>query len=356
MKLFLKIFLCMVCAMFLMSAKAFAADAESAKVELAKTNQEMNISVASTMKEFKSKLKYKDFDFGTKKELIMPINMDKSGQLLIFYEDDPFKSKKFEEIIITVCADKACTQVMEEMYIYPDRSEDYRNVTIKKAGKYYVKFTITGRKGYKGSISVPLAFLLIPGGTRAIKSGTEYVAYQDRDLNDRYYKVTANKDTLFSISISMYDYDYGHIWLQLLDSDKKALSDMDEVEIFDSEASISYAVPKGTYYIKVHTGAGLYSISQTATAVKNKSGSSKSTAFALSLDDPSITESFLITDKAKTEHWYKVTLASKKTLQVFVTENLSGSTKVEVIDSKGKVIGTASRNILVTNYLFFSRN
>lgn len=263
------------------------------------------------------------------------INIEKEGVLLISIAAGD--SSSYYSFKISVSSDSSFKNTLGTIYLFDDEEGKNKTFKIDKAGKYYVKFEVTKRYDASGEIIFPVAFNFIPAGTRNVEVGQEYIAFQESGYGDIYYKVTVNKAGLLTAVITP-DAASGYVYFTLLDKNKKELSKEEYVYHKDGKYEYSYAVAKGTYYVKVKTSTGGYLIGFEAKAITDKGGASKSKATAIKVGGSAVNGICLATDKTSVVDWYKFNLSSSKNVKITIDYIADGKVTFEILDSKGKTL------------------
>jgi hypothetical protein len=212
---------------------------------------------------------------------------------------------------LTIYSDEECTKSINY--------STYSNTAIiPSKGTYYFKFTATDYNEEKPVDGYYFSFAsrFIGGADRTLTNKTWTMAGNTDTSKPIYYKVTTAKTGSLTIDIES---EYS-TRITLLNSKKKAISD--EAYVYTSDAKACFAVPKGTYYLKVSGSSDLYRIKSTFKAVTDSSGTTKAKAKKLTAGKA---VNGLVTpgEKAGKVDWYKVSLSKSQTVDITFTGNVS---------------------------------
>ncbi len=292
---------------------------------------------------------YYEINFPDEEEtIIMPIELsDKGGLYLTMGEQDT----NYYSLSATLFKDEACTEkVGYSANLFSGDVTDTQDFIIDEAGTYYFKFEAS-KKRDTGTISFLLQLRLLSGEDQELTKDEVIFSYQDYECPDVTYKIVVDTAGLLTLTLGT-DNEYGFSGkVQLLNKDKKALSTAtsvyatqnDDGEYGDVEKS--YAVAKGTYYVKVDTSRKIYGIMYSFSEVKDSAGTKKDKAKALKLGGSAIKGICTATEKTSNVDWYSFKLTSSKSIVITVGSKLDGKLKVEILDSKGKTLWYGSHTI-----------
>ena len=292
---------------------------------------------------------YYELSFPDEEETItMPVELsDKGGLYLTMEEQDT----NYYSVSATLYKDEACSEkVGYSAYLFSGDVTDTQDFIIEEAGTYYIKFEMS-KKRDTGTISFLLQLLLFSGEDQELTKDESIFSYQDYDCPDVTYKIVVDAAGLLTLTLGA-DYEYGFNGkVQLLNKDKKALSTATYVNASQTEdgeygdVEKSYAVSKGTYYVKIDTSRKIYGIMYSLSAVKDTAGTKKDKAKALKLGGSAVKGICTATEKTSNVDWYSFKLTSSKSVVITVAAKLDGKLKIEILDGSGKTLWFGSRTI-----------
>lgn len=267
------------------------------------------------------------------KDEIVPVKIQKKGSieiLLSYYSDE-----EYGHLQVELFSNKSCTKKLGTALIsYEDDSEpSNESYYIPEAGTYYMKFS---RNKFTNAGIGAFGILLFDGSNKTLTNKKEVISYSDSNNKDIYYKIVAPKDGYITTTNS-FNTSSGFANITLMNSKKKAISE----ELYVSSTNqytTCHAVKKGTYYIKVSSRAGIYSMEYQFTGVTDKGGASKATATTVKKGGSAVKGMIAATDKVSNADWYKVTLSKKQKVSFEITGNCSGRITMEVIPASGGTI------------------
>jgi hypothetical protein len=203
---------------------------------------------------------------------------------------------------------------------------------IPTKGTYYLKFSVRNSQGEipEDGFLFSLSFQFVDGGNRVLKNKIWSAVGIPRVGDEVYFKVTTAKAGSLSLNIE----SDSSVYITLLDSSKKEISE----EVYDSsiDGKISFAVEKGTYYIKARTYTDYYRLRYTLKSVTKTSGTTKVKAKNLT-KGKLYNGLFTATDKKGAVAWYKITL--NKTQPIKITYKGSVSSGYITLKFFGNGIG-----------------
>lgn len=280
--------------------------------------------------------------------MVMPINISDKGGLFITLGED---NTNYYSLDVNLYSDEACTKkVGSTVYLFSGDVTKTKNITIDKSGLYYMQFNLS-KKSDTGTISFLMQLALVSAEDQTLTQDEINFSYQDYDKPDTTYKIVVEATGLVTLTLGT-DYEYGFSGkVQLLDKDKKALSTAtsvyasknDEGEYNDVQRF--YAVNKGTYYVKVDTGNGMYGIQYGFSEVKDASGAEKAKAKAIKLGGSAVKGMCATSDATSKTDWYSIKLTNDKKIVITVNSKVDGKLKFEILDSKGRTLWYGSRTI-----------
>ena len=306
---------------------------------------EFKANYINTKKDLDKELFYYDVYFdSTYNELVMKVIIDKAGALNVNLGD---YHSDYSSLKATLYKDADCTeQIGYSAYRYPDETGGDRVINIPKAGEYFMKFEVIKRYDGPDTLSFPVTLLLIQGNKTA-KVGVDYIAYQDYDSGKIRFKLKVEKAGNITFNIKPEDTRYAYAYTTLLNSKKKAITEKqyNSVTNKDGDLQFTYSVAKGTYYIEVDTSVGAYIANWKFKEVKDKSGASKSKATNLKIGGKAVKGIVTPTDKTSKVDWFKFKLTASKKIKITLNYDTVGKLKVEVCNSKGKVLIGGDRTV-----------
>jgi hypothetical protein len=272
-------------------------------------------------------------------EVIFPMTISQKGILncaSVYLDSNPTTSYGD----FGIYSDAACTNPIDY------NTYDYLAV-IPKKGTYYFKFSVSDYSDEKpeDGYYFGLSSNFLSGADRALKDKTWSIAGSEAK-KPIYYKITTTKAGSLTINLES---DYSNT-ITLLNSSKKAISD--ETTYYSTDSKASYAVGKGTYYVKVTSNSDLYRIKSTFKAVTDTSGTTKAKAKKLPAGKAS-KGLVLTSDKAGKVDWYKFTLTKSQTVDItFLGDVSSGVISLELYGSGVSGSVTSSINTVDSDQSF----
>lgn len=282
------------------------------------------------------------------KIIIMPVELsDKGGLYLTMGEEDT----NYSMLTATLYKDEACSEkVGYSANLFSGDVTDTQDFIIEEAGTYYIKFEVS-KKTDTGTIAFLLQLLLFSGEDQELTKDEVIFSYQDYDCPDVTYKIVVDTAGLLTLTLGT-DNEYGFSGkVQLLNKDKKDLSTATSVYASQNDEGgyndleKSYAVSKGTYYVKVDTSRKIYGIMYSFSAVKDSAGTKKDKAKALKLGGSAVKGICTATEKTSNVDWYSFKLTSSKSIVITVDSKIDGKLKIEILDSKGRTLWYGSKTI-----------
>lgn len=275
--------------------------------------------------------------------MILPVNIIAKGGLFVsLFADD----MNYGSLIVTLYKDNECKQKYgNSVYLFDDKNSSSKDLLIENGGTYFMKFELSKKKD-SGAITFQMQLDYVSSEDKELTIEETSLQYQTYDSSDITYKVVAETSGLLTLTMNS-DAETGlSAKLQLLDKDKKALTDEKYSSIKKEEGLKKYyVVSKGTYFIKVKISCGMYGISYDVNEVKDKSGTSKSKAAVIKMGGSAIKGMCTITDKTTKEDWFKFTLTSDKSIKITLKHVIDGKLKVDILDSKGDSLWYGSRTM-----------
>lgn len=275
---------------------------------------------------------------GTDSELVMPITLDAKGKLFITAALGNQTERMTPDV--QLFTDASCT---EEIYI----SYSSSFAEIPKKGTYYLKFSVHDSTTIYDSTAIPVdsyqfAFgsVFMSGANRTLKNKVEVCSSFEDYNTPVYYKVTVSKPGTITFTV---DSEYSN-YVTLCNSKKKAISE--ETSSTSVNGKFTYAVAKGTYYVKVKTSSDYAFVKSSVKAITDTAGATKAKARKLSVNGSKKTGLVLATDKTKKVDWFKFTNPKKQKITVYFKGAINtGKVEIEFFDSKGESFGTKQFSI-----------
>lgn len=203
------------------------------------------------------------------------------------------------------------------------------------AGTYYLKLS---RTDAATTAKYELAAGNVNGEAKTLVQNKPVLGFSKNGTKSTYYKIVAGSASRLDIETILAS-KTGTAYITLCNSKKTAISNQLSIS---GNGSAHYAVKKGTYYVRVSTGSGLYEMNRKMAAVSTKAGATKAQARLLSKGGNSVKAKGLMTinDTAKKIDWYKVKLTKKQSVSFQIAGDCFGTISMEIIPAKGKLYGT----------------
>lgn len=237
------------------------------------------------------------------KEAVFPVTFTQKGLFICSYEYiDTNPSTSYGDF--EIYSDEECTQEI--------RYSSYNGyAAIPSKGTYYLKFSVSdyGDEVPEDGYLFSFACQYIGSGDRALKDKTWSAVSVASSSDEILFKVTAAKAGTITLGIEA----DSSVYVTLLNSSKKEISE--EAYYSSNNGKVSFAVAKGTYYIKARTYTDYFRIKYTFKAITETSSTTKAKAKALTkgkLYSGLVTA----TDKNGTVDWYKITLTKSQPVKI----------------------------------------
>lgn len=258
--------------------------------------------------------------------VVVPITLNEKGRLYYLYD---FKNEYQDQksYYCDIYTDVTCTQ-MADYYNY---NTYYGELNVAKPGIYYVKFSVMDTTAWPDDYNYfNFSSFYINSRNETLTSGKQVVtAFLGYD-NAIYYKVKVSESG--SISFNMQADAGGNVIL--CNSKKKGISNV--CKSSDKNHTFTFAVSKGTYYLKVTTSSYYAYVMQTFKEIMDESGTSKQKAKTLRLGGDKVRSLALSTEKSGKTDWFKFTNDKKRKIIVDVIGTVScGGLKIDFYDTKG---------------------
>lgn len=207
---------------------------------------------------------------------------------------------------------------------------------VPKAGTYYIKISKTCLSK-EGDSFIGAAFAFVSGANTTIQNKSKLVTCIMDYKTPYYYKVTVAKTTELTFSVT------GEYFIKAALCNSKKTAITEETYISASETAnkkLIYAVPKGTYYLRIKSSQGFIGTTATFKAMTSAAGTSKSQAGILKVNGKTKSILVLPAESTKRVYYMKFTNPKKQTINLNVISNFSsGRMQLEFIDSKGDSYG-----------------
>lgn len=257
---------------------------------------------------------------GYNRDVIIPVKVKTKGvlayALAASYKDD---------VYYQLYKDKKCTKS-----IYTSKNVAY----LDKAGTYYIKVAKYDLAD-EGESQFAIAAGFISGANAVLKNKTNLLSVAFGTDSYVYFKFTVNTKSKIAVKVEA---DYSK-YVTLCNSKKTAITN--EEYISSAEPKAVYAVPKGTYYIRVKAVESLLSITPTFTPIKSVAGPSREKAGTLKMNGKTQNIAILPGDSKKTYYYLKFYNPKNQKVYLNVTSDItSGKMKLDFYDTKKTSFGT----------------
>lgn len=244
-----------------------------------------------------------------KGEIVIPVQIPGKGGLDVAYAATIYQQGyAYGNMYIGCYYDVACTRQVPGFYDSIATSTSGNDIAFPAAGTYYFKVKSYG----DGPQILYFAAAFASGANRTIKSKQTTAIYSNNSNEWVYSKFKATKTGYIAVAAAeLADYP-SNIYVKLTDNKKKACSEQTAL----NNKYVYYGVQKGkTYYIATKSYAEFYNLYVKQTAVKEKSGSSKSKA--KTIKKGKTVKGVQIANKKKSgTDWYKFYLPSRKNFKI----------------------------------------
>ncbi|WP_312368856.1 pre-peptidase C-terminal domain-containing protein, partial [Lachnoclostridium sp.] len=264
------------------------------------------------------------------------------GALIINVADT--QDTKYSMVTLTIFSDvQKKTKVGSVTRFYGDK-ETQKTIEIPKDGTYTVTYELS-RRNEPQEISFHVTYSEVLNKDQTLKKGETVVGYLSSDLKETLYKITIEETGYISVKMET-DSPYGSIaYMSILDSKKKELEKEEYVNV-QRKDTMYYGVKKGTYYIKVRSSVGIYSISYSFQKVKDNGAAKKADATALSLGGKAKSGVILADSKDTTAEWFKFTLKESTKIAINVSGNTNNTMRFEM---ESDSVNFIFNNLKITN-------
>ncbi|MCR5791959.1 MAG: hypothetical protein K6G65_02210 [Lachnospiraceae bacterium] len=258
-------------------------------------------------------------------QAVFPINLSKKGTLLYQLGSGAGLNGSTGKIKAQFYSDASCTKSIGDAVLLNVSTQDtfsaLTNLAVNAAGKYYLKIMMVDTVPSKTTYSIVISALAFSSEDTALTS--KFVAsYTGTESRVTYHKVVVKKDSYITTEFENYSTKNGQrtsgeVKTVLCNSKKKAMSKTAIVDVpAEGTGLVTYAVKKGTYYIKV-AGNGIYRTKGKVTAVKDQGAHKISKAKKYTIGK-TVKGLLLQQDKVSTADYYKFTLKKTKKLSMIL--------------------------------------
>lgn len=235
---------------------------------------------------------------------------------------------KYSMLTITVYSDaQKKTKIGSATRFYGDKEATQKTIDIVKDGTYTVTYELS-RRNEPQEISFDVTYYEVLNKEQALKSGKAATGYLSYYQKEALYKVIIEETGYISVNLKSDD-DYASAYLTFLDSKKKEIQKEEYVNA-SKDNTMYYGVKKGTYYIKVKSSMGIYSISYSFQKMKDNGATTKEKATALKVGAKASTGIILADSKETTADWFKFTLKESTKVSIKVSGNTNNTIRFEI--------------------------
>lgn len=245
-----------------------------------------------------------------KGEFVIPIKIANKGILQLGLEEG-FPVGDKTHVYATMYKDAACKKSMNQ--------STYGFVDIPAKATYYLKLEVTDYNESQASLyPFGISLNFASGVDKVAKNKTWMTAGLTDYKVPIYYKVTVTKPSKITIETD----GLSGRQITLCNSKKKAISEEGYSSTILSE-KIVYAVPKGSYYVKLTSSGKLLRTKITYASASDASGSTKAKATTLKLNAAAKKGIVTTADKTSKVDWYKFTLTKSSTVNLLFKGDVS---------------------------------
>jgi hypothetical protein len=248
------------------------------------------------------------------------------GALIINIADA--QDTKYSMVTLTIYSDAQKKTRVGYVSRYYGDLETQKMIEIPKDGTYTVTYELS-RRNDPQEISFNVNYCEVPNKDQTLKKGESVVGYLSYNLKETLYKINIEETGYIGVKMET-DNPYGGVaYMSILDSKKKEL-EKEEYANVQRKDTLYYGVKKGTYYIKVRSSIGIYTISYNYQKIKNKKTTKKADATALSVGGKAISGVVLADSKDTTAEWFKFTLKESTKIAINVSGNTNNTIRFEI--------------------------
>lgn len=263
------------------------------------------------------------------------------GALIVNIADT--QDVKYSMLTITVYSDvQKKTKVGSVTRFNGDKVTE-KILDITKDGTYTVVYELS-RRNDPQEISFDVTYSEVLNKEQTLKNGEATYGYLSYNLKETLYKVTIEETGYISLNMQS-DYQYATAYVTLLDSKKKELEKEAYVNVTKKD-TMYYGVKKGTYYVKVRSSMGIYSVSYSFQKVKDNGATKKEKATALKLGGKATSGVILADSKETTADWFKFTLKESTKIEIKISGNTNNSIRFEI---ESDSVNFLWNNLKITN-------
>lgn len=245
-----------------------------------------------------------------------------------------------KNVTVELYTDAACTNRITTVYSYITQGETGSSdiINLSNPGTYYllIKSDVYSFDGdFENSFNIKTSFFTY--STKTIKNGQTIHFVKDSKKAGT-FKFVAPKTGTLTVTPS---YNEG-TYITLRNSKNKTISDKEWCcPYLKTYPNVKWAVEKGkTYYIYMEDlGEDISSINVKVKTVKEKSGSKRKKAVSVKRKKKI---SGIIASGTKDADWYKIKIKKKQKFTVYMGGSYSGTIKLGLYNSKGKLVSYGS--------------
>lgn len=257
------------------------------------------------------------------------------GALIVNVADT--QDTKYSMFTLTIYSDaQKKTKVGYSVSRFYGDKETQKNIEIPKDGTYTVVYELS-RRNDPQEISFDVTYSEVLNKDQTLKKGETVVGYLSSNLKETLYKITIEETGYINVKMET-DEPYGGVaYMSFLDSKKKELEKEEYVNV-QRKDTMYYGVKKGTYYIKVRSSLGIYSISYSFQKVKDNGAAKKADATTLSVGGKAMSGVILADSKDTTAEWFKFTLKESTKIEIKYSGNTNSNMRFEIESDSVKFI------------------
>lgn len=252
------------------------------------------------------------------------LNLSK-GALIINIADT--QDTKYSMLTLTIYSDaQQKTKVGSVTRFYEDK-ETQKTIDILKDGTYTVTYELS-RRNDPQEISFDVTYCEVLNKEQTLKKGESAVGYLSYNLKETLYKINIEETGYISVKMEA-DSPNATAYMTFLDSKKKEIEKEAYCNVSKKD-TMYYGVKKGTYYVKVRSSMGIYSISYSFQKVKDNGAAKKADATALSVGGKAMSGVVLADSKDTTAEYFKFTLKESTKIEIKVSGNTNNTMRFEI--------------------------
>ena len=253
---------------------------------------------------------------------------------------------KYSMLTVTVYSDaQKKTRVGSVTRFYGDEKDvTEKTIDITKDGAYTVTYELSRSKSDPQEISFDVTYFEVLNKQQTLKNGKAATGYLSYNLKESLFKVTIEETGYISVNMKSAN-EYASGYVAFLDSKKKEIQKEEYVNVSKGD-TMYYGVKKGTYYIKVRSSMGVYSISYSFHKVKDNGAAKKDKATVLKVGGKESTGIILADSKETTADWFKFTLKESTKIAIKISGNTNNTIRFEIESDSVKFLWN---NLKITN-------